>query len=152
MSDAPRDTRDPRAGLPDRSEDPDWNPTVQVCRLCGGAAYVCELPDSTCRFATLAREALGSVPAGVCKLLRSVEDGAWERLSRARTKQLETLTAERDRLRTALQPFARWAERIDAQDAECGHMPDEIAIDGSISRRGMPSMGDCRRAREALGR
>lgn len=64
---------------------------VPKCKVCAGSAHICELPDSTCRFATMVREALGHQPAGVAALLRATEDRAVERLSEARTRAIDRL-------------------------------------------------------------
>ena len=65
-----------------------------LCDQCGGYAHICEQPDSTCRFATMARERMTATTIGpreVAHLLREVEGGAWHRLSRARSRELELL-------------------------------------------------------------
>jgi hypothetical protein len=106
-----------RAGGPRTAEvatDPDY-PTVPRCIQCDGPVYICELPDSTCRFAAAARAWLEKTDKEVlfdprklslAALLRATEDAAWERLSVARTKQLEKLQAELERAATSLETLA----------------------------------------------
>ena len=110
------------------------------CHLCDGAAYVCEQPDSTCRFFAQARDFLNdglSVAANsavlrLAVLLRKTEDSAWERLSAARTKEL-------DRLRLALRTIAddgcsaddQWSPGCDGKcvrTAESALQPNEGPI------------------------
>lgn len=90
-------------------------PRVVTCQQCGGPAYVCGLPDSTCRFVHVAREWMAEQCAGengedtnrvariegdcspcrraLATLLRKTEDGAVDRLSAARTRKNEQLRA-----------------------------------------------------------
>ncbi len=99
---------------------------IVICDQCGGPAHLCELPDSTCRLKNIAREyidAAAIVKAGeqtdadaarrrLARLLRTVEDAAWERLSVARTKALESLADRQSELIEAL---------VTVYDFECAH-------------------------------
>lgn len=85
----------------------DNGPEVPVCDHCGGAAYLCAQPDRSCRLKAMALDhyatqhfagPLDIAIMALAKLLRTVEDAAWERLSVARTRRLDELSAERDRL------------------------------------------------------
>ncbi len=62
------------------------------------------------------------------------------------------LRAERDRLRTALEPFAALARRIDA-DESCKGMGDDcsLMVRPDSKYKDNPTLGDLRRAAEALG-
>lgn len=89
--------------------DPDF-PTVPKCQQCGGPCHICEQADSTCRFVQAAGEFLDRVNLTFDKydrrelaaLLRATEDGAWERLSKARTKRIAELEPENGTLRAEL--------------------------------------------------
>lgn len=78
-----------------------------VCKVCGGAAHVCELPDSKCRFKVAAHIYFAERPGvlrigadsaernerarSLAKMLRATEDAAMERLSEARTRAIDRL-------------------------------------------------------------
>ena len=63
---------------------------IEKCKHCGGPAFACEIDGVTgsCRLYARAIQYGGVDPDDLAKLLRRTEDGAWERLSEARTKRI----------------------------------------------------------------
>lgn len=92
------------------------NLEVRTCDQCLGPAYLCEHSDSTCRLKEVARgwlEARHGVYfdedfRSLARLLRSGEDGAWERLSVTRTRRI----AELEAINTATQASIAQALRV----------------------------------------
>lgn len=114
-------------------------PVVAMCNQCNGSAHLCELPDSTCRLKNLARDWLDDGHMGaylgdldgkrldadarkLAPLLRQIEDGAWERLSIARTKAIAQLEARVTELETTIDADVSEKETKEQKCGACGKM------------------------------
>lgn len=116
---------------PETNED-EANPPPR-CHECGGYAYICSENRPTCRFFERAkkfdedhpfdREGVTWSLEDLARLLRGTEDGAWERLSEARTRRLHRLEQEVARLQSFYDHAMSAAQRLMALE-----MPTAIVL------------------------
>lgn len=95
-------------------------------------------------------EAVPLSPERIGEIIEKATDPA-ERLPNSEQAQL---VAKIRKLRAALKPFARWAEVRDQNRREChlSVLSNSVSmITATVTQSGLPTMGDCRAAREALG-
>ena len=106
-------------------------PDVPKCQQCGGSVFLCETMGSTCRLKNIAREWWNhrdyhetpeETVRALARLLRVVEDGSWERLSVARTKENERLRIIETAARALVNEYGAEPERPCAQHPACGYI------------------------------
>lgn len=132
------------------NESYDDAPMVAKCDQCKGPAYLCEQPDSTCRLKQhaamwLAAGGMGTPGADstieanarkLAPLLRQVEDGAWSRLSEARTrhiKEAEARVAELEHIEDTVLACQKMLDANEPYEAVIDRLLT-IYIDGAMKR------------------